>query len=295
VSDGIEILDPGPLTTVQDLGRPGHAHLGVPRSGALDQPALRLANRLVGNPEAAAGLETTLAGVRLLARQSCRIAVTGAEAPVSVGGRSVAWGAPVPVPAGVEIVVGAAVRGLRSYLAIAGGFEVEQVLGSRSTDLLSGLGPPALVAGAVLPIGTASPWPVEAAAVPGPTSAVLHLDLGPRAEWFTTAAVAALDGAAYEVGAASNRIGLRLTGTPIARARDGELPTEPMVLGAVQVPPNGQPIVFLHDHPTTGGYPVIGVVREQDLPVCAQARPGDRLTLRVRAATASAPDRPPRS
>jgi biotin-dependent carboxylase-like uncharacterized protein len=299
----LDVLDPGVLTTVQDLGRPGFAHLGVPRSGALDGPALRLANRLVGNAEGAAGLETTLGGVRLRARQGCRVAVTGAEAAVVVAGRAVPWGSAVPVPAGSEVVVGPAVRGLRSYLAVGGGIAVEEVLGSRSTDLLSGLGPAPLAAGTVLPLGAAGPVPEEAAAVPRPRDPVLHVDLGPRADWFTDEALAALDGASYEVGAASNRIGLRLRGEPVARSRAGELATEPMVLGAVQVPPNGQPVVFLADHPTTGGYPVLGVVREVDLPVCAQARPGDRLVIRVEdrfspragAAAVAGPDRPPRS
>jgi allophanate hydrolase subunit 2 len=110
---------------------------------------------------------------------------------------------------------------------------------------------------------------------------VLRVVLGPRADWFSTAVLAAFDGATYEVAAESNRIGLRLRGRPLERARAGELPSEGMVLGAVQVPPNGQPVVFLNDHPTTGGYPVVGVVLEDDLPVCAQARPGDRLSLRV--------------
>lgn len=292
---GLEVLDAGALSTVQDLGRPGYAHLGVPRSGALDQPALRLANRLVGNEEGAAALETTLTGVKVLARTSCRIAVTGAEADVLVDGRAVAWGSAVPVPAGAEIVVGTATRGLRCYLAVAGGVDLEPELGSRSTDLLSGLGPAPLAAGVVLPIGTPSRAPEEATAVPRPRPAVLHLDLGPREDWFAPAALAALDGSAYEVAADSNRIGLRLVGPPIERSRAEELPTEPMVLGAVQVPPNGQPVVFLADHPTTGGYPVIGVVDEADLAVCAQARPGDRLTLRVRAAAAAAPGRPRRS
>ncbi|MFL6061399.1 MAG: allophanate hydrolase subunit 2 family protein, partial [Marmoricola sp.] len=137
----IEILDAGALSTVQDLGRPGHAHLGVPRSGALDQPALRLANRLVGNPEGVAGIETTSTGIRFRAGAPVRIAVTGAGAAVRVGGRAVAWGAAVTVPAGAEVEVGPATSGLRSYVALAGGIEAEDVLGSRSTDLLSGLGP----------------------------------------------------------------------------------------------------------------------------------------------------------
>lgn len=277
----IEILDPGALTTVQDHGRPGHAHLGVPRSGALDAAALDLANRLVGNRHGAAGLETTLTGVRFRVSSGTRFAVTGAACAVLVDGRPVAWGAAVSVAAGAVVEAGQATSGLRSYVALAGGVDVPAVLGSRSTDLLSGIGPDRLAVGQVLPLGT--PYD-EAPAAEGfrPVRGTeLRLDLGPRLDWFTDEAIARLDGAEYEVGSASNRIGLRLVGVPLERSRAGELPTEPMVLGAVQVPPNGQPVVFLHDHPTTGGYPVIGVVRSEDLGICAQARPGDRLTLRV--------------
>lgn len=280
-ASGIKILDSGALTTIQDLGRPGHAHLGVPRSGALDQPALRLANRLVGNPESAAALETTLTGVSFRINRAGRIAVTGAACSVRVAQRSVAWGAWVPVLPDDVVEVGAAALGLRSYVALAGGIQVEPVLGSRSTDLLSGLGPAPVRAGDVIAVGRPGAVPEAVEAVRRQSGRDLRIDLGPRADWFAEESLGSLEGAAYTVGGASNRIGLRLLGAALHRNRDGELPTEPMVLGAVQVPPSGLPIVFLHDHPTTGGYPVIGVVRGADLPVCAQARPGDRLTLRV--------------
>jgi biotin-dependent carboxylase-like uncharacterized protein len=277
----VEVLDAGALTTIQDLGRPGWAHLGVPLSGALDRPALRLANRLVGNPEDAACLETTLTGVRLRVERATTVAVCGARCDVRVERRAVEWGAPVPVAAGAEITVGVAVTGLRSYVAIAGGIDVPPVLGSRSTDVLSGLGPAPLRAGDRLTLGTPGTAPFGTEAVQRPTEGRVRLLLGPRADWFSPGAVAALDGAAYDVGADSNRIGLRLTGDAVERARTGELPSEGVVLGAMQVPPSGQPVVFLNDHPTTGGYPVVAVVVGEDLPVCAQARPGDRLTLRV--------------
>jgi biotin-dependent carboxylase-like uncharacterized protein len=278
----LEVVDPGALTTVQDLGRPGHAHLGVPRSGALDQPALRLANRLVGNPESAAGLETTLTGAAFRLVRATTLSVTGARCVVRVDGRAAAWGTALSVPAGAEVRVGEATDGVRSYVALAGGVDVVPVLGSRSTDLLSGLGPPPLEAGDRIALGEPTGEPDGTEAVPVPMRPELRLRLGPRADWFVSSALSALDGATYEVAADSNRIGLRLTGPAIERA-DGydELPSEGMVLGAVQVPPSGQPVVFLHDHPTTGGYPVVAVVDEGDLPVCAQARPGDRLTLRV--------------
>ncbi|MFL6155930.1 MAG: biotin-dependent carboxyltransferase family protein [Marmoricola sp.] len=291
----ITVTDPGALTTVQDLGRPGHAHLGVPRSGALDQPALRLANRLVGNAESAPGLETTLTGVRFVVDHGCRIAVTGARAALRVDGREVAWGTAVSVPAGGAVDIGTAYAGLRSYVALAGGLTVEPVLGSCSTDLLSGLGPSPLSAGDCLALGTPARPAASGEAVPAPVGAVLRLDPGPRADWFTPASFAGLDGATYEVGDASNRIGLRLLGRALERSRPGELPTEPVVLGAVQVPPSGQPVVFLHDHPTTGGYPVVAVVRGADLPVCAQARPGDLLTLRWAGPPRAEPGRRPRS
>lgn len=279
----LHVIDPGAMTTVQDLGRSGYAHLGVPRSGALDQPALRLGNRLVGNPAEAAALETTLTGVRFRVSGATRFAVTGAGCSVRVDGREQPWGCAISARSGALIDVGAALDGLRSYVCIAGGVAVAPVLGSRSTDILSGLGPPVLAVGDMVGIGTvpagAAPPVVEVAR--GRRSPVLHLDLGPRADWFSPSSVDALDGASYTVATASNRIGLRLRGAALQRSRPGELPTEPMVLGAVQVPPSGQPVVFLADHPTTGGYPVIGVVRDEDLGVCAQARPGDRLTLRL--------------
>lgn len=275
------VLDPGALTTVQDLGRPGHAHLGVPRSGALDEPALRLANRLVGNPEAAAGLETTLTGARLRVTRPTTLAVTGAACEVVVGGRAAVFGGAVTAPAGAEIRVGPAIRGVRSYVAVAGGVAVEPVLGSRSTDQLSGLGPAPLAPGDELPLGDPTGEPDGSWSVPTGPPAVLHVRPGPRADWFAEESLAALDGAVYTVAPDSNRIGLRLQGTGLRRVRDDELASEGMVLGAVQVPPSGQPVVFLNDHPTTGGYPVVGVVRRADLPVAAQARPGDRLELRL--------------
>lgn len=282
------VEDAGLLATVQDLGRLGYAHLGVPRSGALDTPALRLANRLVGNDEAAAAIETTATGIRVRLDRAGAIAVAGARCRIRVDGRPVGWGAFVPVPAGGRVDLGPAEDGLRSYLAVAGGIDVVPVLGSRSTDLLSGLGPAPLLAGDLLELGTAGPQPVGEA-VPVRLSGTLELLPGPHEDWFTAEALALIDGASYAVLPASNRIGLRLSGAVLERSEPGrELPSEPMVLGSVQVPPNGQPVVFLHDHPTTGGYPVIGVVRRADLPVCAQARPGEELILRRR------PPPPPR-
>jgi biotin-dependent carboxylase-like uncharacterized protein len=273
----ITVVRSGALTTVQDLGRSGHAHLGVPRSGALDPPGLRLVNRLVGNPEGAAVLETTVDGCAVRTSCAITVAVAGAPCPVLVNGRPVAWGAPVRVPADAVLDIGAAVRGVRSYLAFCGGIGVEPVLGSRSTDLLSGLGPAPLVDGAVLPVGPPAgpPAPVDALPLPGPyDELVLRIRLGPRDDWFTDEALRTLSTVAYHVSSASNRVGLRTEGPALERAVPDELPSEGMATGAVQVPPDGRPVVFLADHPTTGGYPVIGVVTERDLPAAAQAAPG---------------------
>ncbi|MEU9505673.1 biotin-dependent carboxyltransferase family protein [Micromonospora sp. NPDC048170] len=271
----VEVLRAGALTTVQDLGRPGWAHLGVPRSGALDPVALRLANRLVGNPEPAAGLEITMTGCELRFPRATAVAVTGVGAAVRVGDRPGDVGRPLSVPAGAVLRIGAPPDGLRNWLAVGGGIAVEPVLGSRATDTLSGLGPPPLRDGDRLPLGTpaGAPAPVDVT-VPAstPTELRLALRLGPRDDWFTADALDRLFGGAYTVSPVSNRVGARLTGAALPRAVAGELPSEGIVLGAVQVPADGQPLVFLADHPTTGGYPVVGVV--DDVTPLAQARPG---------------------
>ncbi|MEU6387566.1 biotin-dependent carboxyltransferase family protein [Streptomyces bauhiniae] len=274
------VVRAGALTTVQDRGRPGHAHLGVPRSGALDPPAAALVNRLVGNSPDAAVLETTLDGCAVRARSAVTVAVGGAPCPVRVGGRPAPWGAPVRVASGEVLQVGAAVAGVRSYVAVAGGVAVEPVLGSRATDLLSGLGPAPLTDGIVLPLGppTAAPARLDTAPQPAPPAElVLRVTLGPREDWFTPRALKTLTSRTYRVSPASNRIGLRTEGPALERARAGELPSEGMVWGAVQVPPDGRPLIFLADHPTTGGYPVVAVVHPADLPGAAQARPGTPL------------------
>ncbi|MEU9406387.1 biotin-dependent carboxyltransferase family protein [Streptomyces sp. NPDC048281] len=271
------VVRAGALTTVQDRGRPGYAHLGVPRSGALDGPAAALVNRLAGNAPDAAVLETTLNGCAVRPRSTVVVAVGGAPCPVTVGGRPAPWGAPVVVPAGELLEVGAARSGVRSYVAVSGGIAVEPVLGSRATDLLSGLGPAPLADGTVLPLGRPSGPHARVDVVPHPSppaELVLRVTLGPRDGWFTPGAVRAFTSRAYRVSSASNRIGLRTEGPALERARTGELASEGMVLGAVQVPPDGRPVVFLADHPTTGGYPVIAVVRAADLPAAAQAVPG---------------------
>ncbi|SCL59609.1 biotin-dependent carboxylase uncharacterized domain-containing protein [Micromonospora citrea] len=271
----VQVLRAGALTTVQDLGRAGWAHLGVPRSGALDPAALRLANRLVGNPEHAAGLEITMTGCDLRFPRAATVAVTGAGTTVRVGDRPGDVGRPLSVPAGAVLRIGPPREGLRNWLAVGGGIAVEPVLGSRATDTLSGLGPPPLRDGDLLPLGAPAGPPAGVdvtVAAPTPTELRLTLRLGPRDDWFTAAALDRLFGSAYTVSPVSNRVGARLTGAALPRAVAGELPSEGIVLGAVQVPANGQPLVFLADHPTTGGYPVVGVV--DDVTPLAQARPG---------------------
>jgi biotin-dependent carboxylase-like uncharacterized protein len=277
----IEVIDPGPLSTLQDLGRPGWAHLGVARAGALDRGAAALARRLVGGAADDAVVETTMGGVVLRTRRAVTLAVTGATCEVRVNRRSVGHATPVTVPSGSVLAVGPATSGVRSYVAFAGGIAVEPVLGSRSTDTLAWVGPPRLAAGQVLPIGTADRLPEPPPAVVGrQRERVLHLRRGPRADWLEPGGWVGLDATSYVVAPDSDRIGLRLDGPRIER-RAGELPSEGMVLGAVQVPPSGQPVVFLADHPTTGGYPVVAVVEDDDLDLCGQLRPGDRVVLRI--------------
>jgi biotin-dependent carboxylase-like uncharacterized protein len=286
----IEILDPGPLTTVQDLGRPGFADLGVPRSGAFDRGALEVANRLVGNDAGAAGLEITLGGLHLRVDEPATVALTGAHCP---GVRT--WGAAVSLPAGAQLRLGRPETGLRSYLAVRGGVAVPTVLGSRSTDTLSGIGPPRVAAGDWLPLGTPA-GPISGATAPiGHPVPELTVRFGPRDDWFTPPARELLVGAEWVLRPDSDRIGLRLAGPRLDRARSGELPSEPVLPGAVQVPPDGRPIVFGPDAPVTGGYPVIAVVL--DLDAAAQLRPGDRVRFRPaplsRGTGAGRPRRPP--
>ncbi|MEO3855096.1 biotin-dependent carboxyltransferase family protein [Acrocarpospora sp. B8E8] len=290
----IEVVEPGPYATVQDLGRPGYAHLGVPRSGAADSRSAALANRLVGNPESAAVIELTFGGAVLRFARGVWVAITGAFCPVEVDGRTEGMSGPVWVPANAELRIGMPSCGLRTYVGVRGGITVEPVLGSRSTDSLSGLGPRPLQRGTVLPVGeTGATLSVDLAPVaPFARQPVVGVIRGPRDDWFTPDALRDLCAEPYEVTSESNRVGLRLSGRPLTRSRQGELPSEGMVSGAIQVPPNGQPIVFLADHPPTGGYPVIGVVRSSDLPAVAQCRPGTRIRFRLTAAQEWPPTKP---
>ena len=280
-SGTVEVVDPGPLSTLQDRGRRGWAHLGVARAGALDRGAAALARRLVGGGPDDAVLETTVGGVVLRPHRAVTLAVTGATCVVRVDGRAVAHGAPATVPAGALVSVGPAVTGVRSYVAFAGGIAVAPVLGSRSTDTLAWVGPPRLAAGDLLDLGPTGQLPEPPpAVVVRPREPVLRLRRGPRADWLDRTGWSRLEGASYAVAPDSDRIGLRLSGPRLER-RGGELASEGIVLGGVQLPPSGQPVVFLADHPTTGGYPVVAVVEDDDLDVCAQLRPGDEVLLRL--------------
>ncbi|MCU1572257.1 MAG: urea amidolyase, partial [Micrococcaceae bacterium] len=308
---GLLVLDAGLQATVQDLGRPGFADLGVTASGALDQRALRRANRLAGNPPEAAGLELLAGGFRIQALQDQVLAVTGAVVPLQItapaptaasatrtGARTAAsaarsaarprkapLNAPFALLAGETLTWGAPTAGLRSYLAVRGGLDVAPVLGSRATDTLSGIGPPPLQRDTTLAVLAARAGSVvgrpEPAAEPPTGVQVLRLVPGPRADWFSPEAVEQFCSQEWTVSQQSNRIGLRLSGTPVERSRTGELASEGTVQGAVQIPSGGQPVLFLADHPVTGGYPVIGVVAAADLDLAAQLAPGTLVRFQV--------------
>ena len=290
MSGSLEVIDGGPLTTIQDAGRPGLAHLGIPPSGFLDAPAARLANRLVGNDENDALLETTGRGPCLRLRKlppgttAIIVALTGASTPIRINGRPAEPLSAQILRLGDELEVGHTAAGVRSYLAIRGGLRVPPILGSRSTDLLSGLGPAPLQRGQHLGIGRPTRPVPPADVVAGhqiPTAACVGLHLGPADRLFQTTSLQLLTSANWTVSSTSSRIGLRLIGPRLSRVNDAELPPEGMVRGSVQVPPDGQPVVLLADGPVTGGYPVVGVVRETDFPLLAQAAPGTDLRFQL--------------
>ncbi len=279
----------GPLLLVQDAGRPGRAALGVPTSGALDPVAATAANRLVGNAPSAAVLELLLGNARLRASAPTWVAVTGAAGTLEVRGpagtRPAPWSAAFRLDAGDALAVGPAEYGVRYYVAVRGGVGGPVVLGSRSSDTLSALGPAPLTDGDSLPVGGEAVGPVPVidvlpASAPPQGEVTLRVLPGPRLDWFAPAAWDALRAGPWTVTAEADRVGVRLSGTPLARARDDELPSEGVVAGALQVPPSGLPILFLADHPVTGGYPVVGVVRRADLRLAAQLRPGQAVRFR---------------
>lgn len=276
----------GVHTLIEDLGRPGLARLGVSGSGAWDRAAHGLAQRLVGNDEGAAGLEILLGGVRLRAASTLTIAVTGADGDLLVDGQPAPTFSPVLVRAGAVIEVGRPPVGLRAYLAVRGGLAGRPTLGSLSTDPTANLGPAVLRDGDLLTVGAEPPGPVHAedtaASARRGAEVVLRAMAGPRDDWFTPEAWALLGSAVWRVSAATDRVGTRLSGPTLQRARTDELPSEPLVRGAIQVPADGQPLVFGPDHPTTGGYPVIACVIGRDADALAQAAPGTVVRFALR-------------
>ncbi|WP_082581388.1 biotin-dependent carboxyltransferase family protein [Leifsonia sp. Root227] len=296
----IVVVEPGPLAVVQDGGRPGLAHLGVSPSGALDRAALALGNRLVGNDGGCAGLELLFGGFTARFAAPAWFAVTGAAGQIALDGRPVDLHLAQHAEVGAVLTIAAPAAGARSYLAVRGGIAAEQVLGSRSSDLLSGIGPAPLRAGDVLAVGEhplAEVPLLDFVPVAEPSAGVVEVRAhpGPRADWFTSAALEAFYAVEWRLSASSNRVGARLDPprTPahaagveqhpvplLERAITTELPSEPMVAGSVQVSPDGRPTVLLADHPVTGGYPVIAVVATASLDAFAQLRPGQLVTFR---------------
>ncbi len=294
------VTAPGLQALVQDLGRPGFGDLGVSAAGAADQQSARQANRLVGNEPGAAVVENLLGGLAVRAHGDQVAAVAGATVTLEIrdAGGTLRYrpqmGAPFALLDGESLSLGTPTTGVRSYLGVRGGLDVAPVLGSRSTDSMSGIGPAPLAAGTVLPVAAvAGLQPVGAPEAStlrsGPGAAALRVTLGPRDDWFSAAALQALTGQDWLVTPQSNRIGVRLApagavngaSAALERSRAGELPSEGAVAGALQVPPSGHPVLFLNDHPVTGGYPVIAVVVPEDLPVAAQLPPGHRVRFRI--------------
>ncbi len=288
----IEVIKPGLLTTWQDLGRPGLAHLGVGRAGAFDAPALRIANALCGNPRDACGLEITLLGPTLRFNAGAWIAVTGAPIAFRVDGVEQPMWAPVPMTAGATLELGAMRSGCRSYLAVRGGFGAAAVLGSRSTDVNAALGPNGgrpLRAGDGLTPGkftTASPdmprstpkWRLDPRPWHcGEPDKSLRLLPGSHFERLTPTSRNALFSEPFVVHVDSNRTGVRLTGPGLEWTLPIELVSEGCLPGLLQLPPSGQPIAFGPECPVSGGYPRIGQIAAVDIPRLAQLRPGDAL------------------
>lgn len=282
MSGALQIVKPGLLTTVQDLGRFGHQASGVPVAGPMDAFSHRLANLLVGNDADAATLEITLIGPELIVEAQTTIAIAGAHFEVTCDDRAAPLGASFSVRPGQRVKFGRIVQGARAYLAVAGGVQTGPVLGSRATHLVSRMGGfegRALAAGDRLPVA-ASPGPRPARKAAGltlPTKgrALLRVVPGPQDDWFQPDALKRMSGVSFRISSRSNRMGYRLEGPPLPRLRDGELVSEPVGLGAIQVPAAGEPILLMADRQTAGGYPKIGHVISADIPLAGQLAPGD--------------------
>jgi len=289
----LHVLQTGLQALFQDLGRHGCAGQGVSASGAMDRAALRAANRLAGNAADAACIEAVYGGLRLACRGEAVVAVTGADGPLELIAASGArWPvprhAPIALSEGDTLLLGEPRAGIRSYIAARGGFAVAPVLGSCATDTLAHVGPPPIMAGDRLPIRPAPAGAVVGApeTPPGDLPTVddivtLDVVMGPRTDWFTPEAVQRFARQLWAVTPQSNRVGLRLAGdAALERApamERAELPSEGTALGALQVPPNGQPVLFMADHPLTGGYPVIATVAAYHLDRAGQLPVGARI------------------
>jgi biotin-dependent carboxylase-like uncharacterized protein len=279
----LEILRTGPLAIVEDLGRAGLAHLGVGRSGAADRRSHTLANRLVANPDDRATVEVTFGGFAARVRGGdVDIAVTGADTSPTLDGIMFGTNSIHHVRDGQMISLGTPSAGLRTYLAVRGGICVTPVLGSRSYDVMSAIGPSPLRAGDRLPIGehTADYPELDQAPVAALTGTAVELLVvpGPRDDWLVDPdALVHMDWVASDH---SDRVGMRLIGHPLQhRYPDRQLPSEGATRGAIQLPPNGLPVILGPDHPITGGYPVAGVVIDDDIDKLAQVRPGQHVRL----------------
>lgn len=276
------IVKPGLLTTVQDLGRYGYQATGVPVAGPMDAFSHRLANQLAGNEPEAATLEITLIGPEMIVEADTTMAISGAHFEVACDDRPVAMGASFEVRAGQRLKFGRIIEGARAYLAMAGGVQTPPVLGSRATHLVSHMGGHegrALVAGDRVPIAAVpGPRPQRKAVgltLPSKRRALLRVVPGPQDDWFDADALKTIAGVSFRVSPRSNRMGYRLEGPPLARVREGELISEPVGIGAIQVPSAGEPILLMADRQTAGGYPKIGHVISADLPLAGQLAPGD--------------------
>ncbi|MDX6277577.1 MAG: hypothetical protein QOJ72_1705 [Nocardioidaceae bacterium] len=278
------VEQPGLLSLVQDRGRPNLGDLGVSPSGAFDRTALRQVNVLLGNDLADAAIEVLGGGLLLRAEEATVCAITGGVGPITVDGDPAPYGRALRLQPGQRLAIGPPTSGLRTYLGVLGGLSITAELGSCSSDTLAGLGPAPLKAGDRLDTGPHHPVPDLEDIPPLGRTGELTLDVivGPRDDWFAADSVRQLLESRWEVGSASDRIGVRLSGPTLERTRSEELPSEPCVRGSIQVTADGQPIVFGPDHPVTGGYPVIAVVVDAHTDRLAQARPGQAVRFRRR-------------
>jgi antagonist of KipI len=275
------VIRPGMLTTIQDLGRWGRQESGVPVAGPMDAYSHRLANRLLGNPDGAAALEITLIGPELEASNDATCVVTGASFDATINGDAVELSRPFVIPAGKRLRFGGRRMGARATLAVRGGIDVPALMGSRSTSVVSRMGPLGgrpLAAGDVLPIGPADRQAPrsggEALTMPNGGASV-RVVRGPHDSMFTADALETLFTARFIVTGQSNRMGYRLDGPPLRQVRSADILSDATPIGSLQVPASGQPILLMADRQTTGGYPKIGTVITADLPLAGQLAPGD--------------------